>query len=720
MSETAVMDTVQHIAVAEAARFEGIQPKTLLRRYERKGIVLPVDPDDSRKRRVPVPLLSPAAYQAWNSAETCAALQKVSEQADAAHAESAPLLPFASPSQTERSLLKAVPPAVPARYQSYIDQWAMIVGDCTNGTYRRYLGRCLEGIEIQARQDFIRAEAKIYGVGISTIHQKLKLLKEVNRSPDIPPDQKMAEFWRRILPKNRPGRSGHSFFADPENAWMREKLLSLYLTEAKHSLKHAYRLLLAEIEAKQQAWGGGHIYQRPTLHQCRTVLKGVDSPSLVFAREGEEAYRNRCEVSLSRNPDTLRADDLWVTDQRVANVILQDSGHQLGRIWKVNDLDVASFRWLGCAFGPVLDSDMVMAAHARAIAKDGHVPGAIHHDQGKEFKCTAFNGSFRRISREALYREATGFWERVGVTPVGAIGGNPQSKTIERWHAEVDKFDKHFITWCGGDTDERPEKLSSIIAQHRAYWFRGEGENPGIPTIEEYAAQFVDWCETEWNANHYGKGKYLCGMTPDQAYYAKRRPEGFRLISLEELEEKSAEHRFVTVRRGGQVNLTFWGVQVEYIAPELFQFAGAQPPVEVEVIISRRDFSAVTVLYPVTGGRESCIAEIKNQMDWLPKGEEAREKLRAAMRARNHAKRAVREGIKAHQQLADAENPIALLELQQGLPPNEKLAGQKTFGTPTSQPPPLGHPEIGSVEWMGTRHSRTASAAAARFMQEES
>jgi hypothetical protein len=102
-------------------------------------------------------------------------------------------------------------------------------------------------------------------------------------------------------------------------------------------------------------------------------------------------------------------------------------------------------------------------------------------------------------------------------------------------------------------------------------------------------------------------------------------------------------------------------------------------------------------------------------MDWLPKGEEAREKLRAAMRAKNHAKRAVREGIKAHQQLADAENPMVLLEIQQGLPPNEKLAGQKTFGTP----PPLGHPEMGSVEYMMTRRSRTASAAAERFMQEE-
>jgi hypothetical protein len=714
------MSVVRNLEVTEAARFEGVLPDTLLRGYQRKRIVLPVDPEDSRKRLIPVSLLSPTAYQAWVRADTCAALQNLNGQPDANAVASEPFLPFAAPLQPERAMSRVIPAGIPKRYQLFVDRWATIIGDCTNGTWRKQQGQPIAGIIVQSRQDFIRAQARLYGKGFSaaSIHTRLKVLKEVNHNSDIPPSQKMAEFWRRILPQNRPGRSGHSFFSDPENAWMREKLLSLYLTEAKHSLKHARRLLLIEIDEKQRAWGAGHFYQRPTLYQCRTVLKDVDSPTLIFAREGEEAYRNRCEVSLSRNPDSLRADDLWVTDQRVSNVILQDVGHQLGRIWMVNDIDVASFRWLGCAFGPVLDSDMVMTAHTRAIAKEGHLPGAIHHDKGKEFNCTAFNGSFRCISGQALYREASGFWQRVGVTPVGAIGGNPQSKTIERSHAEVDKFDKRFLTWCGGNTDERPEALAAILAQHKAYWFHGEGKDPGIPTIEEYMVAFVDWGEKEWNAKHHGKGKYLRGMTPDQAYYAKRRPEGFRLISLEELEEKSAEHRMVTVRRGGQVNLTFWGVQVEYIAPELFQFAGTQPPVEVEVIISRRDFSAVTVLYPVTGGQESCIAEIKSQMDWLPKGEEARERLRAAMRAKNHAKRAVREGIKAHQQLADAENnPITLLEIQQGLPPKEKLAGQKTFGTST--PPPLGHPETGSVEYMAKRRSRTASAAADRFMKEE-
>jgi hypothetical protein len=89
--------------------------------------------------------------------------------------------------------------------------------------------------------------------------------------------------------------------------------------------------------------------------------------------------------------------------------------------------------------------------------------------------------------------------------------------------------------------------------------------------------------------------------------------------------------------------------------------------------------------------------------------------LRAAIRAKNHAKRAVREGIKAHQQLADAENnPVALLEIQQGLPPNEKLAGQKTFGTPA--PPPLGHPEISSMEFRMQRRKLTSEEVAERML----
>ena len=67
-----------------------------------------------------------------------------------------------------------------------------------------------------------------------------------------------------------------------------------------------------------------------------------------------------------------------------------------------------------------------------------------------------------------------------------------------------------------------------------------------------------------------GRGKMRRGMTPNEAYNAKRPTDGFRTITIEELDHHSAEHRFVKIARGGQVNLTFFGELVEYIAPELF------------------------------------------------------------------------------------------------------------------------------------------------------
>jgi hypothetical protein len=713
------MEAVRHLGVTEVARFEGIPPKTLLRRLERKRIILAIDPEDTRRKLIPVSVLSPAAYQAWVRAETCAALQDVKGQpqetlsGEENYKQSS--LPFAAPSQSESTLLKAVPPAVPERNRTYVERWALIIGDCTNGTWQKYRGQCLEGITIQSRQDFICAQAKIHGVGISTVHQKLKLLKEVNHNPDIPANQKMAEFWRHILPKNRAGRSGHSFFSDDENAWMREKLLSLYLTQAKHSLKDAHRLLLAGIDAKQRAWGAEHIYQRPTLRQCRTVLKGVDSPTFVLAREGNKAFYNQCAPYISRKPPEF-SDFIWCTDQKVADVRVQDAGHRLGRLTSVSFIDVTSNKWLGCCFAPVLSSDVVMRAAVDAMIRTGTKPRYVQFDLGKEFYNHRFGGGVSRIKGETLFREALGMWQRLGVEPVKAIGNNPRTKPIERWHAEHRKLDQGFITYTGKRPDDRPERLAKIEAQHYA-WLAGEAENPRIPTIEEYIDEFLKWCVLTWNLETRGYGKYLLGMTPEQCWNAKRPPEGFPRVTEDEINFQTCERRKEQVATGGQINLQVHGQKLEYVADELFALQG-QP---VKVLLSRISYRTVTVIYPVTGGAASCVAQVKEQYDWVPEGDDAQERMRAAIRAQRRVKRAVRTGIDASTIVSDSANPMEVLQAVESLPSKNPLASRGLFGNAAPQPPVPSpdHPSIGSVEWMATRRSKTASAAAERFMQEE-
>jgi hypothetical protein len=711
------MATKDWISLDKAAVLEGVPYHRLQKRLRRSSIALMNDPEDRRCRLMPLTALSPKGYQVWWKEQAALAFASPTPQVvppgTSALALTTPAallqpdLPFARPPAQEAVRQAAIPPSIPQALRRYLDAWTTCLANCTNGTWRIHArnGMPYGGFAIRNKYDFIKAEAHLRGRGFSqsAIFEKLKIVKEVFTDPDIPKEAgpRWQEIVRRLIPKPRPGMSGRSFFDREQNAWGYPILRGLYLDWHKPSVRHAWRAYCELVDLKQDAAGVEEIYEKPTLDEVRTALKKIPWPSRILGREGEKAYRNRCEPTLSRDPDSLHSNDLWVTDQRVANVILQDEQHRLGRIWSVNDLDVASFKWLEMAAGVILNSDMVMRAHVGAMARYG-LPGNVQHDQGKEFKATKFGGGFRRISRRALYGEAEGFWQRVGINPVPAIGGNPQTKTIERWHEEVDRFDKTFLTWCGTDTDERPaEELAPIVARHRAYWFEGKGQDPHIPTIAEYLAKFREWAEGNWNTEHHGEGKYLRGLTPNQAYMAKRPSEGFRFISLEELEEKSAEHRKETVRRGGQVNLKFFGITIEYRAPDLFQFAGAQPPVEVEVVISRCSLDAVTVWYPVPGGRASCIAEVKDPHQWLPAaGSQARENMRAALQSRSHLKRAVREGVKADRLLAAAANPGELLEIQRGLPACDQVSGQKLFGTPAPETRPTRAPRRRTSEEM--------------------
>ena len=192
-------------------------------------------------------------------------------------------------------------------------------------------------------------------------------------------------FAEALVPKPRPGRSGHTFFDREENAWILGKLHDFYLNQAQHLIIPAARdLLLAEIAAKQKVWGIGHITTGPHLGQCRTALNRISKPVRVLARQGEKVFNDQCGMYNSRNPDTLRANDLWVTDQRQVDVRLRDGGEHLGRIWMVSFLDVATDKVCGYGFGPVLSSDVVMMAATMAVSAVRSSGRSPHGFGGKE------------------------------------------------------------------------------------------------------------------------------------------------------------------------------------------------------------------------------------------------------------------------------------------------------------------------------------------------
>lgn len=283
-----------------------------------------------------------------------------------------------------------------------------------------------------------------------------------------------------------------------------------------------------------------------------------------------------------------------------------------------------------------------------------------------------------------------------GRQTVKAIGGNPQTKIIERWHGCIREFEQMFVTYTGRNSQERPPRLALLEKQAKEFK-EGKAPPPPIPTIEQVIAAFEWWCAERWNAGHRSKGRYLQGMTPDEAWNIKRPAAGFRTLTENELEYYTADRRFLKIGRGGQVNLTIYGQTIEYTAPELFLHQGE----EAEVLVSRRALDQVTVIYPVAGGTESCIARLKEELAW---GSESRAEVKVRLRCINSVKgilkRSIRtvdaaEGVLAEAPFLPTRALLDTMVAQQIVNPRQ------LFGT--SAPPPLGHPETSSTEFMGER-----------------
>jgi len=542
----------------------------------------------------------------------------------------------------------------PSQADVAIKRWR-IIEPLLNGDYRR------RGHETKTA--YVKSTAKAEKVAQSNIYRWLKKYHEGGK-----------DLAALANDRTGPDPGADAMLDLSDQAYLKACWLGLPRADDVHQLPLVSRracraALIKYLEAKQEAWGAGRAYEIPSQSTVSRFIASIPPHEIAFAREGSNAFLDQFGRYISRDPSALHSNDVWVTDQRLVDVRLRDGGEKLGRIWAVNFLDVCSWKWLGCAFGPILSSDMVMRAATMAIARYG-VPGAVHEDRGKEFQCRAFNGAFARINGEKLFAEAEGVWQRLEVRVIAAIGRNPKSKIIERWHEEVARFDKGFPGATGSNTDERPELTAELEAEHEA-WKQGKARGTRLLKIEHYIARYVDWCEHEWNKSPHG-GRYLRGMSPNEAYQCRRPETGFRTIDPAQLDLLTADRRRLKVARGGQINITLYGQRIEYEAPELFARQGE----DVTVLVSRGTLSRVDVY----DAREEhiCTAPLKPLYSWLP---EDREQLRAAIRCNAAMHRAVKRGLEAQRALADVRTPMdaALATME---PANE--ARSKKQRMPTS------------------------------------
>jgi len=704
------------IPLDDAARLEGLGYFTFQKRLKRRRIVLMNHDGDSRRKLVPLAALSGKAQEQWLREQVSLALNPLSPQATLPEhrpnstggqaivpvPESSlgtlaqPLLPFAHPTAAQAALI-----GIPKRFQFFVDKWLVFMAEVQNGNWKRTEGYVVNGCAIRTRQDYIRAMAPQYKTSETDFYRKQRALKEILKDPAIPEGKKWAAWAQTLIPKPRPGRSATSFFVQPENLWQFGKLREFYLTQAQLSVRAAHRLLLDEIDARQRAHGLGHIYDRPTESQCRVALSKIAAPVITLAREGEKAYADRHAPFISRQPPNHSA-DIVGTDQKYLDILCRDHAWNVGRIWTVNFVDVASERWLGGSFGPVLSGDLVMEAAAMMLERC--LPGAVQMDLGKEFTGDRFLGGTFTISGERYYAEAVGLWERLGVSVIKAIGRNPKTKPIEGWHRSLRRFEQAWPTWTGPNTKVRPERLKKIERQVELFK-QHKAPAPLVPTIEQVIKGFLWWCENRWNARTRGRGRYRQGMTPDECWNVKRPEDGHRRLTASQIDYYTADRRYIKVSRGGQINLTFHGQTIEYVASELFWEQGRDE--KVEVLISRRDLSQVKVLYPIPGGTGECVAMRKELSSWE---QESRQTVNLRMRCTATIKRALKHGLKT------VDAATYLLAEAPGMPTAELVAeAQQSKLIDARQA--FGAPEAGAVSVPRADRLRTSGDVARQMLE---
>lgn len=389
---------------------------------------------------------------------------------------------------------------------------------------------------------------------------------------------------------------------------------NMWLTTARARLTSCHEA--ACYQAKLNGWGVR------SYKSCQRMIDAIPEPVKIKFREGGKAYTDKAEPFVERDYASLKSNEIWCGDHHRFDVIVAHEG-QLVRPWLTAWQDVRSRKivgWLIFAHDP--NQDTIVLAFRNAVRAHG-VPERVYVDNGKDYDAEALQGETkvqrrRRRGLKVEYDPTTmgGIFGGLGVRTTHCVIYHGQSKPIERWFREAcQRFSKTFATYCGRNTDEKPDTLKDALK-------RGEA-----PTLAEFTDAFAAWLPTEHARPHTGDG--MDGRTPDQVHAAcldhvVTAPEAL----LDLLLMKASKPVKV-----GQNGVAWQGINYGQFEPELHSRLGQL----VQLRYDPADLSRVVVFD--RAGRFVCAASANRRMPFAA----GQQDLRAAMQLKRRARRVVNE-----------------------------------------------------------------------------
>lgn len=335
----------------------------------------------------------------------------------------------------------------------------------------------------------------------------------------------------------------------PDAAW--EVFKFMYLDENQSPITECYKYTLTYFKKEMPEL----LPDIPGYDTFYRAIKTIPFAVIKYFREGDKAFEDKASPYITRMYEELDIGDVWVADCHTLDVMtIDDESQKIHRLTVISFMDARSRLITGWHITNNPSSEGVLYALRKGILRYG-IPRHIYVDNGNEFLCFDIGGRGHRTKKnDKRVHIPPGVFERLGIKMWNAQVRNAKAKTIERTHREFkDKFSRVITGFCGGNPQEKPEKLKKIIKARKGMLLDSQFiENFGI---------YVEGMYNETPSN--GMGMY--GRSPIEVYrdelITKRTatPDELNLMLMRSTRMQTVGRKGVYLEISGE-RLYYWSV----------------------------------------------------------------------------------------------------------------------------------------------------------------
>ncbi len=450
-------------------------------------------------------------------------------------------------------------------------------------------------------------------------------------------------------------RGGHNKGKSGVPKYMLDAFYSMYLHDNKLPVSRCYSLL--------QTWVRNFYPEAaadmPSERTFRRKAEVLPYALVMFMREGDKAFADKCLPYIERLYDDLKANDVWIADNHTFDFFTSGENGTPHRVYLTAFTDAKSGVMVGWNLTENPCADSTLLALRKGILRFG-VPRSIYVDNGSEFLVSDIGGRGHRRKKD---------WNKDPLPPTilsfldiemhNAIVRNAKAKPIERtFYTFKNHFSRSIETFCGGTVVERKESLKWILKSGK------------LPTDLQIGAALDVYIDGDYNVAPYGgKERRYKGMSRLDVWNESIRETTFRKCDEANLDMLLRRvSRPQKIGRNG-VFVRIAGEKVWYYGKETILHIGEQVYVRYDPAdpVSVRVYDMETDKYLWTW-------ELANEL-MIPYLTDNKDDIANAERVINENKRVIKQFAKNKLDAVDPDKQIDILALmvQKGLEGKEKF-----------------------------------------------